>query len=219
MDPKNELIHEKSKLLKEISLAAQRGDSREVLVGGEKLRKIEDLIIKCENLLRDISDLSTANLTIQPSLLEDRKSETGKDVRPAETAGRGIGRTIRQNFLKKASENELHLKHIKGSIYATQSRNKVGIAVATERNSGRWFLGLPLDGFDHAVLLCKPDLGEAVEICLPKSFFDGYGDKMSRSSGQMKFNIARRGSEYAILVPGTDGVSVSKFIGNLSLLK
>ena len=219
MDPKNELTHEKSKLLKQIQLAAQRGNSREVLDAGEKLKTVEDMIIRCENLLKDISGLSIANRTKQPTTLEDRKNEIGSDVKPAETAGRGIGRTIRQDFLKKASVNELYLKHVKGSIYETQSRHKVGIAVATERNSDRWFLGLPLEGFEHAVLLCKPDMGEAVEVCLPKGFFSDYGAKMSRSGGQMKFNIARRGSEYTILVPGTDGVSVSKFIGNLSILK
>ena len=123
------------------------------------------------------------------------------------------------DFLKKAVKNGIHLEHIKGSIYETQSGYKVGIAVATERKPDRWFLGLLLESFDHAVLLCKPDTGDTVEIFLPKKFFDEYRNKMSRSGGQMKFNVARRGSGYAILVPGTDGVSASKFLGDYSLLK
>jgi hypothetical protein len=121
--------------------------------------------------------------------------------------------------LKRVSEDGVHLSHVRGSIYETQLGCKVGIAVATERKPDRWFLGLPLQGFDHAVLLCKPDTRDTVEICLPKNFFDEYGAKMSQSGGQMKFNVAHRGNGYAILVPGTDGVNVSKFVGGYSLLK
>jgi len=123
------------------------------------------------------------------------------------------------DFLKRVSEVGVDLRHVRGSIYETQSGRKVGIAVATERKPDRWFLGLPLQSFDHAVLLCKRDTGDTFEICLPNNFFDEHGDNMSQSGGQMKFNVARRGNGYAILVPGTDGVSVSKFLGAYSLLK
>ena len=105
--------------------------------------------------------------------------------------GRGIGKTIRMDFLQKASEKGIYLENIRGSIYQGPSGHKVGIAVATERKPDRWFLGLPLKRFDDAVLLCKPDSGDNIEICLSKNFFDEYGYKMSESSGQMKFNVER----------------------------
>lgn len=222
MDAKNQLVHEKTKLLTQIAKFAQRGESQEVLAAGERLEKIESLIGRYEKLLRDISDLDTEGRTSPP--LEDTRvgSRLVKDKDPRRVgaaSGRGIGRTIRMDFLKKVSEDGIHLQHIRGSIYETQSGRKVGIAVATERKPDRWFLGLPLEGFDHAVLLCKRDTGDTVEICLAKNFFDEYGNDMSQSGGQMKFNVARRGNGYAILVPGTDGVSVSKFLGDYSLLK
>jgi hypothetical protein len=222
MDTKNQLVHEKAKLLKQIAESAQRGNSQEVLGAGERLKKIESLIDRHEKLLRDISDLDNEargthalqNTRVGSRLVRD------KDLRRLDVAsGRGIGRTIRMDFLKKASEEGIHLEHIRGSVYETKSGDKVGIAVATERNPDRWFLGLPLKGFDHAVLLCKRDTGDTLEICLPKNFFDENGDKMSQSGGQMKFNVTRRGSGYAILVPGTDGISVSKFLGDYSMLK
>jgi len=222
MDAKNQLMHEKTKLLTQIAEAAQRGESQEVLAAGERLGKVEALIARHEILLRDISDLDTTSHKSQP--LEDTREGSrlvrNKDLRKLDVAsGRGIGRAIRMDFLKKVSEHGVDLRHIRGSIYETQSGHKVGIAVATERKPDRWFLGLPLRGFDHAVLLCRRDTRDTVEICLPKKFFEEYGDNMSQSGGQIKFNIARRGSGYAILVPGTDGVSVSKFLGDYSLLK
>lgn len=222
MDAKNQLTHEKTKLLTQIAEAAQRGESQAVLAVGERLGKVEALFARHEKLLRDISDLDTPSHKSQP-LEETREGSRllrNKDVRELDAAsGRGIGRTIRMDFLKKVSEHGIDLRHIRGSIYETKSGHKVGIAVATERKPDRWFLGLPLQGFDHAVLLCKCDTRDTVEICLPKNFFAEYGDNMSQSGGQIKFNVARRGSGYAILVPRTDGVSVSKFLGDYSLLK
>lgn len=222
MDTKNQLMYEKAKLLKQIAESAQRGNSQEVLGAGERLKKIESLIDRHEKLLRDISDLDNEARRTHPlqNTRVGSRLVRGKDLRRLDVAsGRGIGRTIRMDFLKKVSEEGIHLEHIKGSVYETELGHKVGIAVATERNPDRWFLGLPLEGFDHAVLLCKRDTGDTVEICLPKNFFDEYGDKMSQSGGQMKFNVTRRGSGYAILVPGTDGISVSKFLGDYSMLK
>ena len=222
-DPKNQLMEEKTRLLTKIAAAAQHGESQEVLAVSESLEKVESLIGRYEKLVRDISDLDTGGRKSQG--LEDTPREgsilvNDNDFRtPVAISGRGIGRTIRTDFLKKLAERGIHLRQIRGSIYATQARRKVGIAVATERKPDRWFLGLPLESFDHAVLLCKRDTGDTIEICLSKNFFDEYGGRMSQSGGQMKFNVARRGNGYAILVPGTDGVSDSKFLQDYSLLK
>lgn len=222
MDTRNQLSNEKDKLLKQIASSAHHGNSQEVLIAGEKLKKIEALIGRHEKLMRDIADLgneihspqSLQNSQVISRLARD-KGLTGLDVVP----GRGIGKTIRMDFLKKVSEGGVYLEHVRGSIYETKSGYKVGVAVATERKADRWFLGLPIKSFDNAILLCQKDDGNVIEICLPKNFFDEYGKKMSASGGQMKFNVARRGNGYAILVPGTDGVNISKSIGDYSLLK
>lgn len=217
MDAKKQLMQTKSKLLNQIAEFAKSGEAQEVLAAGERLNKVESLIDRYEKLLRDISNLDAD--TLQNNQVDSRNKRVENIKRLNSASGRGIGRKIRMEFLEKASEEGIYLENIKGSIYKTQSGHKVGIAVATERKPDRWFLGLPLAGFNDAVLLCKPDLGDTIEICLPKNFFHEYGNKMSQSSGQMKFNVARRGNGYAILVPGTDGISVSKFLGNYALLK
>ena len=209
-------MHEKAVLLSQIADSAQRGASQEILVAGERLNRIESLIERYEKLLRDISDLSSEKGTREPS-----KGNLGaaKLMNHAHvTSGRGIGRSIRMDFLKKVTDKGIRLEHIRSSIYRTQSGRKIGIAVATERKPDRWFLGLPFESFDHAVLLCKTENHETIEVCLPKRFFEEYGSKMSQSGGQMKFNIVRRGTGYSILVPGTDGINISKFIGDYSQL-
>lgn len=216
MDAKEQLMREKDLLLGRIAESAQRGESQEVLAAGEKLSKIEHLIKRYEELLRDISDLNSA----------DPKPETVRKVRFAPkpsnnldvVPGRGIGKKIRRDFLQKVSEQGIHLEQTRGSIYAIPSGRKVGVAVATERKPDRWFLGLPV-GLDQAVLLCQRENGEVATICLPKDFLSEYSDKMSKSSGQIKFNVTRRGSGYVLLVPGTDGINVSRFVGDYSQLR
>jgi len=95
----------------------------------------------------------------------------------------------------------------------------VGIAFATERQPDRWFLGLTKGSFEHAVLLCQSETLGILEICLPKDFFTKYGGRMSIHNGQMKFNVVRKGNTFNILVPDTDGVSASEFMGKYSLLR
>ena len=220
MDAKDQLMQKKSKLLEQIVDSAQRGNSQEVMDAGERLKKIESLIDRHEKLLRDISNLENGD---QEILHSHNNLDVSRPMRSKEpgsldvATARDIGRTIRRAFLNKLSEEGVRLENIRGCIYETKSGHRVGIAVATERNPDRWFLGLKHKSFDHAVLLCKQDTGDTVEICLPKAFFDEYADKMSKSGGQMKFNVARRGSGYVILVPGTDGVNVAQYLRDYSL--
>ncbi len=222
MDVITQLLEEKTVVLGRIAEAAKRGDSQEVLARGDRLEKIESLIRRYENLVRDISSLDQGGSVpsaVSP-LPEDQATQQGSERKSRDsTSGKGAGKTIRSAFLEGLSENGIRLRQVKGTIYETESRRRVGIAVATERKPDRWFLGLPLGGFDHAILLCERETGGILEFWLPKSFFDDYGNSMSHSGDQVKFNIARRGNGYVVLVPGTDGVSTSAFRKDYSLLK
>lgn len=222
MDVMTQLLDEKTAVLRRIAEAAQRGDSQDVLARGERLEKLESLIRRYENLVRDISSLGAEDS--RPKLVsilpEDRVSENGRERKSLESAsGKRVGKAIRSAFLKELSEKGIQLRQIKGTIYETQTGKRVGIAVATERKPDRWFLGLPVGGFDHAILLCERETGDTAEFWLPKSFFEDYGKSMSQSGDQLKFNIARRGSGYVVLVPGTTGVNTSTFRKDYTLLK
>ena len=226
MDIDNQLVNAKTEVLKQIAEAAQRGKSQEVSAAAEKLTKIDSLMEKYQGLLRDIAELETHDNKAKP--IQKPTAYAGSSIWSSEhqdlagagdESGRGAGRAIRMVFLTKAERLGVHLAYVKGIIYATPAGHRVGIAVATERNADRWFLGLTGDGFDDAVLLCRPKTGDIVEIILPKSFFDEYGRRMGRSRSQILFNVTRRGRDYVLLVPGTGGVNVTKFIGAYSTLK
>lgn len=216
MDAKDQLVSEKGLLLRQIAEFAQRGQSHEVLAAGEKLHKVEKLIERYERLLYDISDLNSADAKQVPARKVDVEARPSSNL--SVVPGRGIGKKIRMDFLRTVSQEGIHLEQVKGSVYGTQSGRKVGVAVATERKPDRWFLGLPI-GLDQAVLLCQSENGDVAAVCLPKDFFAEYSDKMSKSGGQIKFNVTRRGSGYSLLVPGTDGINVSRFVGDYSRLK
>lgn len=226
MDIENQLVNAKTEVLKKIAESAQRGKSEEVRAAAEKLDKIDSLMEKYQGLLRDIAELETHDSKAKPVqkavayAASSKWSTEEQDLGGAgDESGKGAGRAIRMVFLTKAERLGVHLAYVKGIIYATPTGHRVGIAAATERNADRWFLGLPSEGFDDAVLLCRPKTGDIVDIVLPKSFFDEHGRRMGRSGSQMKINVTRRGRDCVVLVPGTGGVNVTKFIGDYSILK
>jgi len=189
-----------------------------VLSESEKLEKIELLINRHGQIVLELEELRR-NKSIPVSTTNTAKKETlGKDTMTPALA-REIGKKLREVFLSKLEGEGIHLQLIKGTtIYRTQSGKRVGIASATERQPHRWLLGLPVGGFDHAVLLCQREKGDVVEVLLPEKFFMKYGSSMSQSKGQVKFNIVQRGSEVLVLVPRTDGVNATSFSSDYSFL-
>jgi hypothetical protein len=149
-------------------------------------------------------------------------SETPKKeltLKSMAATARRHGEEIREAFLQRLKGEGVHLQLIKGkTIYLTKSGQRVGIAVATERQPNRWFLGLPIAGFDHAVLLCQRDTGDVAEIRLPDRFFSKYGSFMSQSKNQVLFKIVQKNSEVSVQVPGTEGIPVSSFSSDYSFL-
>jgi hypothetical protein len=73
-------------------------------------------------------------------------------------------------------------------------------------------------GFDHAVLLCQRESGEVIDIPVPEKFFEKYGNEMSESKGQLKFNVVNRGSGLLVQVPGTNGINGKSFASDYSFL-
>ncbi|MBW1984705.1 MAG: hypothetical protein JRI53_08290 [Deltaproteobacteria bacterium] len=214
----DDLQKEKNIILSNISNYARKRETDSVLSESEKLEKIELLINRHGQIVLELEELR-GNKSISVSTPNAVKTESlGKDTMTLALA-REIGKKLREVFLSKLEGEGIHLQLIKGTtIYRTQSGKRVGIASATERQPHRWFLGLPVGGFDHAVLLCQREKGDLVEVSLPENFFMKYGSSMSQSKGQVKFNIVQRGSEVLVLVPNTDGVNATLFSSDHSFL-
>jgi len=212
-----ELQNEKSKILSAISKAASEGETDTVLAESEKLEKIENLISRHKQITSELEGLRSG--TTQPKTRRIVATPVSESRSAQMVASRGLGEQIRNEFLRKRLAEGVHLQLIKGkTIFRTRSGKRVGLAVATERQSNRWFLGLPAGGFDHAVLLCQRKNGEVLDIPLPEKFFEKYGRKMSESKGQLKFNVVNRGSGLLVQVPGTDGIKGKSFTSDYSFL-
>ncbi|MFQ6759524.1 MAG: hypothetical protein D9V46_00935 [Deltaproteobacteria bacterium] len=222
MDAIADLQKEKSKILSAISLAASEEKTALVLSESQKLEKVELLINRHRQIILELEELR-GNKFDFPSLVNTTKQERYKKnaelrpVRPIDS--RELGEKLRKKFLEKLEWMGTRLQLIKGkTIYRTKSGKRVGIAVATERQPNRWFLGLPVGGFDHAVLLCQRKNEEVIEVPLPEKFFIKYGQVMSQSKGQLKFNVVHRDGDLLIQVPGTDGISGNSFSGDYTFL-
>lgn len=222
MDAIGKLRQDKKELLEIISTAASEGKSETVLSASEKLRKIEMLITRYQQLEVEIAELQgEGGLHMNTEAATENRTKLTSPPFPRASVKtvRERGREIREGFLKKLLQTGILLQQVKGeTIYRTKSGEKVGIAVATERQPDRWFLGLPAGGFDHAILLCQRDNGSVVDISLPKEFFTQYGSDLSQAKGQVKFNISRKGSIFVVKVPGADDVNPANFSSDYSFL-
>lgn len=222
MDVLADLKREKNKILSGISHAASNGKTDLVLSESAKLEKIELLINRHGQLVLELEEVrsnKTQSNTTLPSAKQEVRMKDHSLRSSLLASSRELGKKIRETFLNRLESEGIHLQLIKGkTIYLTKSGKRVGIAVATERQPNRWFLGLPVGGFDHAVLLCQCEKGDLIEVPLPEKFFMKYGDSMSQSKGQVKFNIVRRGDRVLVQVPGTDGLSATSFSNDFLFL-
>lgn len=215
-----ELQNEKNKILSAISKAASEGKTDTVLAESEKLEKIENLISRHKQITTELEGLRSGTPQItQPETRRIVATPVSESRSAQMVSSRVLGEQIRSEFLRKREVEGIHLQLIKGkTIFRTRSGKRVGLAVATERQPNRWFLGLPAGGFDHAVLLCQRENGEVIDIPLPEKFFEKYGRDMSESKGQLKFNVVNRGSGLLVQVPSTDGINGKSFASDYSFL-
>lgn len=221
MEALEKLEREKAQILTRISEAALRGEAEDVLRESVRLEQVESLIHRYTGLVQEIDNLSHAE-EAKNTALPDRAVIGTYEITSRKSIpknGKEHGRAIRDSFIRKLLDSGINLQPVKGVIYKTSSGSRLGIAFATERQPDRWFLGLTKGAFDHAVLLCHSETLGTQDICLPRDFFAKYGDRMSASNGQIKFNVVRKGRTFSILVPGTGGVSTSEFLGKYSLLR
>jgi hypothetical protein len=215
-----ELQNEKNKILSAISKAASEGKTDTILAESEKLEKIENLISRHKQITSELEGLRSGTpQTTEPKTRRIVATPVSESRSAQMVSSRELGEQIRSEFLRKREAEGIRLQLIKGkTIFRTRSGKRVGLAVATERQPNRWFLGLPAGGFDHAVLLCQRENGEVIDIPLPEKFFEKYGREMSESKGQLKFNVVNRGSGLLVQVPGTDGINWKSFTGDYSFL-
>lgn len=203
----------KAELQREIAAAASAGDDSMMLTRTDDFRAIAAVLSRYEDADREAAKL-------QKFLMNGGAVPSPASRASASTASsRQLGVRARAEFVERATTGGLLLKLDRGSIYRTTSGRRVGTAVATERHNNRWFLGLGEDSFDAAVLLCVPNNGTTMAICLPQSFFALHGRYLSRAGGQVKFNVARRGADMILKIPRMTPEHVNEFIDAIAGLE
>jgi len=106
------------------------------------------------------------------------------------------------------------LGNLGGTMYKTRSGATVGIAAATEVIPNRWFLGITPKHIEleTMVLLCQS--GNAVlDFVLPMTFLSDAWPRLSRSGGQVKFNVDRRDGSYWLQVPDVGPLDIRRYVG------
>ncbi len=222
MDVLTDLERERKSILSRISDAAGRGRSDVVVRESERLKRVETLIKRQRQIVSQLEKLQRTQESPSATPREKRKLYIRKPFQKVDerVSPRQNAAAVRKAFLANLERTGIRLVPIEGqTIYRTVSGKRVGIAVATERQPDKWFLGLRSGAFQHAVLLCQSDNGQIEEILLPASFFSSYGRSISQSGGQMKFNVVRRGGVMYVQVPYTGDVNISGYSQNYDCLK
>lgn len=106
--------------------------------------------------------------------------------------------------------------------YYTKRGKSIGIAFANELDrpqlADKWFLGLKDEPTDVAVLLCQDKEGNLYDFVVPVAELGSSWKTLSRSGGQVKFNIYRRNSEFLLLIPGGDPLDVTNYLSSYGVL-
>lgn len=214
-----ELPEVKAKILDKIKLSAQGGDISAI----SKWSKAAE---QCEKFIQEASDLTarinnfTVDLWQSPNINLNDQAITPKPK--LKLSPKLEGSRARREWLKMLSSNTISLNgHNKR--YYTESGRSVSIAFANEIDRpnliGKWFLGLKDEPTDMAVLLCQDLQGKVNDFVLPVAEVKSTWKTLSRSGGEIKFNVRRRDGEYLLLDPSGEPINISKYKGKYQTLK
>jgi len=210
--PKRLQEHQEA-LLRDIEAAAREGNAAAVLALQKKLETLASLIRRQQEIDRTLA-LFERDLAAGPETPVTTTEGLAFDDDRGSAKERG--RRRRDEFVRTLSSRGVVLHRVKGALFRSPRGTRVGVGYGRESKNDRWFVGLPEDGFDQAVLLCEDRSGRVIHFSLMKEFMDEYGDALSRKNGQVKFNVVRRGGEFFLHVPKRGPVTIEAFRDNFS---
>jgi hypothetical protein len=209
----------KERILDEIKMAAQNADIGAITQWSKAAEQCEILIrenTELESRVRDFVDRLWANpenvKTSPKEHVEGERPSTKRSISPKRE-----GAMARDRWVKMLSTKHIPLTgHDKR--YHTERGVSVGIAFANELDRpqlvNKWFLGFKDESTGVAVLLCQDKEGNLHDFIIPVAELGSSWEALSRSGGQVKFNIHRRKSEFLLSIPGGEPMSITKYIGN-----
>jgi len=175
---------------------------------------------ECDSLQTEVSSLERRVAAMKASLNGSPSSPPPAPVAlsvgsgPA-TSPKAAGAQARSRWVAALRERGITLNGY-GKRYQATSGHAVAVAFANElpELDDRWFLGLADEHTDVAVLLCR-SLGQALyDFILPVHELRTVWRLLSRHRGQIKFNIRKSGNRFSLLIPGSEPVDITKYLGN-----
>jgi len=127
------------------------------------------------------------------------------------------GEEIRRGYVSYLEQKGIALTHEWGVLYSGANGLKVAIPTATERRSGRWFLGVAesyFGGGDKVVLilLCLEE-DQTFDFVLPHEVAIETMRFLTRLQGQIKMNVVQAGeSRYILQIPQQEPMDVSLYL-------
>lgn len=177
---------------------------------------------ECERLLRDFRDIEDR----WTSLSTFGQSPAPLDPGQPTLSAPGARSAKRDGAMRRAQwVDALKAKGIvlRGSAkrYTTGSGVTVGLAFANERpeRPDKWFLGLANESTEIAVLLCRSRAGRMYDLVIPVATLGRAWDLLSRSRGQIKFNVAKERAEIYLQIPGTERLNVTQYLSDYEPLR
>jgi len=137
------------------------------------------------------------------------------------------GQRLRENYVLELQKNGIPIDQVDGVWAKTRAGLWVAIPTATERRPNRWFLGLPENvvrerihkGGVAVVLLCQSKSGSTLDFVIPSGKIQEIADNLSKSKGQLKFNLSKLGNHYHLVMPRSSPLDVSDYKGEVAIFQ
>lgn len=220
MDLKMRITNFKNDALKKIEEAARKGDTTTVISGTKVIEEAERLMRMWQAISDDLNKLErNSSSNSEQNSNQAHTEEISIPVLRKELSPRLKGKILRKNFVQYLEDKGIPLTRKSGSTYKTERGGIVGIAYASEKRPGRWFLGLPIMSYDSIVLLCEKDRGEILRFVIPKDIINKNKERFSQADGNFKFNIVTNADIYQLQIPSSDGIKINPYIDSFEFLK
>lgn len=218
MDTGGQLAALKTRVLAAIREAANESDTSRIGPLAGLLQRIEadeKTVTTLQDNLRHYEEQLSAPSTTTGTAQALNATRTVPLGRSRMQRGRALGKEMRGIFAK-----DHNLTPVRSTIYSTPSHLRVGLAASTEDENrpDRWFLGLPDEELDVAVLLCQATDGQLLDFVLGREPLAAIWAFSSRSGGQVKFNVSRRNGTYQLQIPGKAPLDLGRFLRNYNAL-
>lgn len=200
-----------------ISEALQRGQMEEVIRLAKAARDFEAAL---QNLEMTTNRMA-AELELNTDTPVGREEGIVETATATEYSNKAWGNVTRREWVHRINSQSKGglIHHLKGVKYQTDSGRRLGIACARERQQFpfKWFLGLPDERFDFAVLLCQPQSRPQLDFVLPPDFVARVWPSLSHNSGQKKFHVVQSGENYE-LEPSLGFGPINRYLSKTEVL-